>query len=315
MTAYILRGVATSLSVFLLSYTALFLAAIGVFVIARRFANRLRPAVLAKVLYALQIGPFAISGALVLGFVLPSFLRFEPTAILEPTGTLPTALSLLALLLLGTGLYRGIAAYHRTCRVSREWKKNSVGIEHPGFPVLQTGPAAPPLVVVGLCRQKLLISSSACELLTSSELLRAIEHESVHVRQFDNLKKLLLLLCCVLPVPSIETAWLEVLEEAADDNAVKTEREAVELASALVKVSRLAGPIADLAASLTGRSASLSRRIDHLLAWRGTHTGSGQARAVQCCTLSVSLLAIVVTVVAYQSLLVNFHAATELLMR
>lgn len=316
MMSYVFRGITVSLSMFLLSYCALTLTVGCCCVLLRRVAHRLPPAVLSKALYALQIGPAGVSALLVIAFTVPSFLSFEPTTAAESIGILPASFSLITVFVLVIGMYRAIAAYVQTRRLSREWERHSIPTGYPlEYPVFKTGPDAPPLVVVGLWHPKLLISSSAFDLLTASELPRAVDHESAHIRHLDNFKKLLIRLCCFWRIGGLEAMWLEAVEVAADQNAVKTEHEAMELASALIKVSRLTLRSADLAASFTGSSNSVSMRVERLLAWDGAQKDSAAARACLYGVFAAGIFVVVAAACLYGALLLHVHSFTELLMR
>ncbi len=315
MTPYALRGSVACLLIFLAAYAAVWLASAACLPAVRRLSQRFSSAALATVLYGLQIGPFAAASLIVAGFALPAFLRFEPVATDEPIRAAHALLSLSAVTLLAIGLCRAGRAYARTRRLASGWERNACPQPGPKcLPVLRTGPAAPPLVVVGVFRPKLLISASTSGLLTSGELQSAMAHESVHARRHDNLKKLLLRCGCLCPIPGLEKEWLQALELSADESAVHSRREALDLASALVKVSRVAARCPELAASLAGDSdAAVQLRIQRLLAWterRGQNPWLKPLHlwAAAACVATAALL-------AYEPLLLRLHWFTELLMR
>jgi len=64
-----------------------------------------------------------------------------------------------------------------------------------------------------------------------------------HAHRRDNLKKLLFRFCAFPGMSRLEAAWCEAEEMAADDAAVASVGDALDLASALIKLSRLA-PVA-----------------------------------------------------------------------
>ena len=116
------------------------------------------------------------------------------------------------------------------------------------------------------------MSDAVEAVLNASELRSALRHELAHVRRRDNLKKLLLR-CVVFPgMATLEVAWSQATEMAADDAAVSTASEALDLAAALIKLSRLATlPSApDIATTLIHAPlASVNARIERLIAWNG----------------------------------------------
>ena len=106
--------------------------------------------------------------------------------------------------------------------------------------VLRISAAAPPLTAAGILRPSLWLSQAAEFVLTEQELKTALRHEAVHVRRWDNLRKLVLRLVALPGMAELESAWREATEMAADDAAVSTASEALDLAAAVIKLSRLA---------------------------------------------------------------------------
>jgi hypothetical protein len=314
MTPYALRGCVVSLLLFLLTFTALWLATAVSFLILRRDRNRFCSSTLATLLYLLQIGPFLIATVTVTGFVLPSFLRFEPLVANEPLHWPHVLLSLVAAAFISLGIYRAARAYASTRRLAGSWQRAApAGVVQDGVRILKTAAGAPPLVVVGILRPKVLISASARHLLTPSELQRGIAHEAVHARHRDNLKKLFLRFSCPWGIRALEQEWLGALELSADERSVSSRRDAVELASALVKASRLAVPCAELSATLIpDPAASLQTRVQRLLAWEPKSSSALLAPLVQWALTACSVIALII---AYGPLLANFHSLTEWLMR
>src|SRR5207237_776775 len=115
--------------------------------------------------------------------------------------------------------------------------------------------------------------------LSHDELRVAVQHELAHMRSRDNLKKLVFY-CAPFPwFVGLERAWQDAAELAADDGAVASMPEALDLAAALIKLSRLI-PIKGTPAftmALVAGHGSVSERVERLLAWnarqRINHTG------------------------------------------
>jgi Zn-dependent protease with chaperone function len=86
------------------------------------------------------------------------------------------------------------------------------------------------------------------EILTPEEISAAVAHEKGHLAARDNLKRGLLRACrdALLMIPSgrsLDKAWSEASEEAADENAAREGNGvALDLASALVKIARVIPP-------------------------------------------------------------------------
>jgi beta-lactamase regulating signal transducer with metallopeptidase domain len=99
------------------------------------------------------------------------------------------------------------------------------------------------VAIVGFFRSRILIGRQAMDALSDEELRAAVAHELAHARSVDNLKQLVL---TITRVPrwfgqfaSIERAWSNAVEIAADKAALASGISALELGSAIVKISRL----------------------------------------------------------------------------
>jgi len=306
---FALRGLSVSLSVFVLMYVGLRLfVACGWSLTRQRF-----PWLSPNALFALQIGPFVLAAMIVGAFTIPSFIRFEPRVVQEAFGPPVVVLSLACLAFFGVGFYRTYQAYERTKRIVREWRGDSQLVEGPkGVPICQTGPDAPPMVVAGFWRSKLLISSSTASVLSEKELARAISHESAHIRRHDNLKKLALRACSFPRASQIEQQWLAALEIDADRYAVSNKAEALDLASALVKASRLSAPTAEFTTNLTERGVLLQMRVQRLLDWNAAQASS---RYFGLIAVAIALASGAISALCYQGILVRMHSFAELLMQ
>ena len=310
MILFVLRGLTVSLSMFVLAYALLRLFVACGWRLTRQRAPWLSP----NTLYTLQVGPFALAAIIVGAFTIPSFVRFEPHVVQEAFGPPVVVLSLICLVLFGVGFYRAYQAYARTARIVRRWRENATRIHDPqGLPIYETGPDAPPLVVAGFWRPKLLISSSTSSVLSEDELARAISHESAHITRHDNLKKLMLRVCSFPRATEIEQHWLATVEMDADKNAVSNKREALDLASALVKASRLSMPTAELTMNLTSEGGVLLQmRVQRLLAWDAARNSSPIFRYGSLLFAALTTIAIIAS---YQGILLRMHALAELLMQ
>ncbi len=311
MIIYLLRCLTVSMAVFVLAYVLLRLAVWCGWPTANRLMRRFSQTLSPNLLYALQVGPFIASGLIVLAFTVPSFLRFEPHAMEEEFGPPVVLLSIVFLGLLGAGLSRAGIAYFRTAKLVRQWRENATPISRQ---VECTGPETPPLVVAGVFRSRLLISSSTSNVLSEDELARAIAHESAHIENHDNLKKLMLRAFSFPRAAKLEREWLASVEIAADQYAVKSKRDAIDLASALVKASRLSSATAELATNLTSEAGTLLHlRVERLLAWDADSSKAG--KIARFTAIAAGFTFITLTAFSYQTLLVKMHSLAELLMR
>ena len=120
------------------------------------------------------------------------------------------------------------------------------------------------------------MSESTVALLSQDELQIALKHELAHIQSRDNLKKLVLRFCPFPGMDKLESAWSQAAELAADDDAVSNMEGAVDLAAALVKISRLV-PVETASVCTVGFvSGSINARVARLLAW---HEASNETRS------------------------------------
>jgi Zn-dependent protease with chaperone function len=179
--------------------------------------------------------------------------------------------------------------------------------------------AAPPMTAVGILRPRILFSDAAQLKLEPGEFWSALNHEIAHVRSHDNLKKLLLQFVAIPgagELRELEDAWLEASEMAADYSAVSNIGEALDLASALIKLCRL-GP---LQTSAQPRMVSFShssmevvnKRVARLMLW----TEQSRPTRRHFGWYGVGGLALVAVLgISYNHLLMGIHVATEWLVR
>lgn len=95
----------------------------------------------------------------------------------------------------------------------------------------------------GLWKPKIYLSTGICSYLTSKELRTVILHETHHIKNNAPLRLFILQILCVLnfflPINRrLLNLYSSVCEKAADDAAVNISGEPLELASALLKLSR-----------------------------------------------------------------------------
>ncbi|MGA8538433.1 MAG: M56 family metallopeptidase [Terriglobales bacterium] len=266
----------------------------------------------AALLFGFRILPLLASMVVTFALVVPSFQRLEPRSNKEAMGIVPLALGVCALLLIAYGCFGVIAAELRSIRVIACWLEDARPLEgHAGFPVaFQSRRDAPPLTLVGVRKAKILVSESTVGLLSHDELRIALKHELQHMKSRDNLKKLIFR-CCPFPgMARLESSWSEASELAADDAAVSSQCDAVDLAAALIKLSRPV-PVEALPVCSVGFVAgSLIRRVDLLLTW----DEASKARRVRVRTwFAVPFLvaASLFVAVAYGPVLAFTHEITE----
>ncbi len=315
---FLLRCMGVSLSFFLLLYGVLSLLVMRGWRLAHRVGRKLSAQRLANLLFGLRTLPFAAAFLITAIFVVPSFLLLEPRVVAEPIGEIPLTLGAACLLLLGAGVWNAINAQRKTSHAVSGWLRDSTTDSHCyPVPLFRIRPSTPALAVAGGLSPRVLLSDAAAASLSAQELDAALKHEIAHVERRDNLKKLLFRFFTLPGLKALESAWSEAAEMSADDAAVSNSREALDLASALIKLSRFAPPqkSAVLATGLAHASGSaLNARIARLVSWDETHLSqpSGSLLKYGVPALVGTALCVMAT---YGVVLVDMHKMTEWLVR
>jgi len=315
-----LRCVGVSLAFFLTQYCLLSVLVGRAWPWLARLARTRRPLSLANYLLALRLLPLAVAFASTIIFVIPSFLLLEPHTSKEEVGLDPTVLSLCCLALVAFGLRRALRAQAQSTRVVAEWLREATPFAHESFgeyPVFEIRPALPALTVAGVREPRVLVSRAAASLLEAREMRTALQHEVAHIRHRDNLKKLFFNFTAFPGMSGLESAWSDAGEFAADDAAVKTASDALDLASALIKLSRL-GPITDapeLATALVeGQNAILNSRVERLLAWQQDAAVQAPER-LPWFVIGAGIAFTIGLIASYSAVLERMHDVTEWLVR
>jgi len=243
---YILLGLALALSAFLAAtlVTSLLVAAFAGRVLRKVGAER--PRRLSQVAFGLRVLPAAVSGAMVLGLLLPSYLLLEPRAA-ETPGLVLVAMALGGVALLAAGLSRALASWEATQRAVTTWMREAVPVGLSGTPAVayRVRDAFPVVSLVGTLHPRIFVANQVLESLSPGEVQAAVAHETAHLRSRDNLKRLIVRSCpdllAFLPAGRrLEREWVQAAEAAADLQAAGGDAaKALELGAALLKVARL----------------------------------------------------------------------------
>lgn len=320
---FAMRGIAVSFSVFVILYSALSVAVCGVWRRVWLGGQQYSARRCADLLFALRLAPFVVAVGVTLLLAVPSFLLLEPRAVDEPMGAVPVVLSLWGMALLLVGVWKASAALVRASRTVARWSSQGrasapISIDSVNsVSMLRISGTAPPLTAAGILRPAVWLSYAAEFVLTGRELETALRHEVAHVRRRDNLRKLVLRLVAFPGMAELESAWREATEMAADDAAVSNASEALDLAAAVIKLSRLAPvePAAELTTALVHSPAeSVNARVERLIAWtdRPQRPALGHSLVYPLCAAAALVITLALT---YSQLLVRVHAATEWLVR
>jgi Zn-dependent protease with chaperone function len=320
------RCIAVSSSVFFLIYMPLSLLVSQVARHIYGYAHKLSPKHRADLLLAIRLFPFVAASTITAAFTIPSFILLEPRSIEEPLGVVPLSLGFCVISLAAFGAVNAIAASIRSSRLIARWTSQAKSVNAgASVPVLRIGSDAPALTAAGILRPRVLLSSSAELVLDQQELRTALRHEVAHVRRRDNLKKLLLLLVAFPGMQRLEATWAEATEMAADDAAVDNANEALDLAGALIKLSRMNCGGGErfpqlMTAFSYGAASLMNARVQRLLAWsedRLAYAPNSSQRSATRIMLAVTV-AVATTfaiAVSYVQLLAQVHTATEWLVR
>jgi hypothetical protein len=211
-----------------------------------------------RLLAAARVLPGAAALLFATLVVAPGYVWREPRGARESVGPLLALAALAAIALLIRGPMLAIRAWRSTRRIETAWLRVAHRIDVPRvpFPVWRARRGAAGFWLSGLWRPRLIVAGDVLDALTPVEIEAAFGHELAHAASRDNLVRLCLAGCPgALSVTSLgrrlEHEWAGAAEAAADRRAVHgSPAAAVELASALVKVARLAPPGPGLASAL-----------------------------------------------------------------
>ncbi|MGA8621431.1 MAG: M56 family metallopeptidase [Candidatus Sulfotelmatobacter sp.] len=319
---FAVRGLAVSFSIFILLYGALSVAVRMAWRRAWLRAQHYSARRCADLLFALRLAPFVIATAVTFAFVVPSFLLLEPRTVSEPIGSLPVVLGLCGIALAMAGTWNAVLALRRASRTVAQWSNaaqpiSSGSVANNSVSLLRSSAVAPPLSAAGILRPTVWLSQAAESVLSQRELQSALRHEVVHIRRRDNLRKLILCLLAFPGTAELERTWREATEMAADDAAVSSASEALDLASAVIKLSRLArlDPPPELTTALVrGPAESVNERVERLLAWTERRENPSPAYSLGY-ALGAAVGVVATLAITYSELLVRIHTATEWLVR
>lgn len=196
----------------------------------------------ASVLLAMRLLPAALSTVFVAALFVPAHWRFEPADAQESFGLALCGLGAVGAWLVGRSLSRMAAVAHAGWRLRACRRLPEVD----GTPGVYEVPGLAGMSLAGVFRTRILVGAAVRRALSAGELEVALAHERAHRGAFDNLKRFGMFCAPDLLGGSpasceLEARWRATAEWHADAQAVGSDDvRAVRLASALVKVSRLA---------------------------------------------------------------------------
>lgn len=201
----------------------------------------------AQILFGLRVSPAVLALLLVSLFLVPSYVGYEPYSTSEVVSKKLGAIAFISALGVLLAAWRALRSWLATRRLLLEWLTGAVQIQLAGtsIPAFRIDNAFPIIAVVGVFKPRLFVAESVLQTLTPEELAAAIAHEGGHLHAHDNLKRSLLRACrdALMIVPcgrTLDRAWAEAAESAADEHAAQQNPEAaLNLASALVKIAKM----------------------------------------------------------------------------
>ena len=199
----------------------------------------------AQRLFALRMLPLAVAVVFTVGIFMPVHWEYQSRDGVEYFGALLYGLAFLAVILTGASAIRVVTALGACRRLQKGWR----GRGGEGQRIV-TDVAMPGLSLTGIFRTTIVVGRPVRDALTREELEVALAHEVAHRQAWDNLKRF-----AIFASPDffgytaagrwVERQWNAEVECLADTSAVQGDASrATHLASALVKVARLAGAAA-----------------------------------------------------------------------
>jgi Zn-dependent protease with chaperone function len=328
---YLLLGTCLALSALLaLNAFASALAGLVWRVLAPRVARRAASA-RARLLFALRVTPPSLAAALVFALLLPAYILHEPHDTEEEVGAKLMLLSAVSAGGVLWAFWRVARTWLATRRLVRDWMRHAEpfaaeGVPAPAYRIRHRFPV---IAVIGVLRPRLFIASHLLDALTPGELAAALAHERGHVEARDNLKRALLQAGqdALLPLAPLGRPllreWRHESELAADEFAASDgPAAALDLASALVKISKLippgATPTLYAGAHLLGggEDDGLSRRVRALLRLASAPESARAPQRLRAsrplrAALGLSLCAAVAPLLTHPEVLRATHEAIE----
>jgi Zn-dependent protease with chaperone function len=210
-------------------------------------------------LFALRLLPATLGAAVALSAV-AAYLAWEPRGHDEAIGPLAWGCAIVGGAMLLSGLGRAAMSIRRSRTIARRLSSASCGsLDGLAVAAWRIDTPFPIVAMVGLVKPGLFVAGRVIDSCTREELEVVLAHEMAHRAAHDNLRRLLVVSA---PDPlawtpfhtTMTDQWALAAESAADERAAgPIEAHRLHLASALVKVARLAAsPAPQLASALYG---------------------------------------------------------------
>lgn len=282
----------------------------------------------AQIIFGLRVLPVAAAIVFVSAFLVPSYLLHEPASSGEVVSTKLGLIALISSLGVAVALYRVVGTWMATRRLATNWLNGSVemSVDGIGIPVHRIKHEFPVIAVIGILRPRFFVAEQVLESLDPSEFAAAIAHEYGHLKAHDNFKRTVLRVCrdlLILPLGKVlDDAWSDNSESVADEFAAARGRStALDLASALVKIARIA-PVGKCPAMPAGafliedQNRDITSRVKHLIRLSETGAAVGNKGILGLSPLiwfsSATIAALVILPFVDHRFLSSTHEAVEL---
>jgi len=262
--------------------------------------------------FVLRVLPLTIALVLALGILLPAYILYEPAESGEVVGWTLLVPAILGAAGIVVALSRAAIRWRATRVILRQWLSRSVPISPPiaGLEAYRLSYDLPIVAIVGCFRPKLFVADCVFESLGTSETAAAIAHERAHLVAHDNFKNAVArlgsdTLAPLLVSGTLQTEWMQASEEAADDLACNRDKNiALDLASALIKVARIAPAGVRLPFSggmAFSEPATVAHRVERLARSEWNARGNpGRAKILATRNVVLAALTVVAAVFALQ---------------
>jgi Zn-dependent protease with chaperone function len=246
---YELLGICLTLAALLVINACISLLASAFWRVIERQTRRWSAQSRARAIFALRTLPLAGATLFVFGFLIPSYIAFEPYKTDEIVTFKLFIIAAVSALGMALAVWRAFAAWRATAALVRDWMRRAepLIIENVRLPAYLIEHQFPVVAIVGALRPRLFIARRAYRALERDEFRAVVAHEIGHLEARDNFKRALTRACrdLLMIVPcgrALDRAWKDYAEAAADEFAVRREgrKTALDLASALIKIARLA---------------------------------------------------------------------------
>jgi hypothetical protein len=268
----------------------------------------------ARRLFLHAVAPTVVPAAVVAALLVPSFLIHEAPRADEWPGASLVLLACAGALRLAWIAARAVRTLRASQALVQAWMANAEPLpaEPWGVRASKIDAGFPVVAAAGMLRPHVFVDRRVIDACSPAELAAVAAHERAHISSRDNLRRFVIA-ACTGHDSAAASAWRIAAERAADERASDSPCTAAELASALVRVARIApAPTLPLAAiSTIHDGGSLEQRVRHLLHF----APSGRTLESRTTPMLVAVSAAAAGLMVMTPLPKSLHAVLELLVQ